>query len=106
LSYLHELQEWGSVLGTVRGSYRSEYSMFEFENELVDQTEDYTLLDVDLVWNLQDGRTRVALHGRNLTDEAYKIGGYYFAGPTFGNVVNSFYGPPRTFTLSVGYSFR
>ena len=59
LSYLHELQAWGSVLGTVRGSYRSEYSMFEFENALVDQTEDYTLLDVDLVWNLQDGRTRI-----------------------------------------------
>ncbi len=32
LSYRHDLAERGSVLGTVRGSYRSEYSMFEFEN--------------------------------------------------------------------------
>jgi iron complex outermembrane receptor protein len=105
LSYLQPLERFGSLLGSVTASYRSEYSMFEFEQPLVDQTDSYTLLDVDLVWNLQDGRTRVALHGRNLTDESYKVGGYYFAGPTFGNVVNSFYGPPRTYTLSVGYSF-
>jgi iron complex outermembrane receptor protein len=106
LSYRHDLAVWGSVLGTVRGSYRSEYTMFEFENPQIDQTEDYTLVDVDLVWALQDGRTSVGLHGRNLTDEEYKVGGYLFAGPVFGNVVNSFYGPPRTYTLSVSYSFR
>ena len=106
LSYRHDLVERGSVLGTVRGSYRSEYSMFEFENPLIDQTEDYTLLDVDLVWTLANGRTTIGAHGRNLTDEAYKIGGYYFPGATFGNVVSSFYGPPRTYTLTLGYSFR
>ena len=106
LSYRHDLAERGSVLGTVRGSYRSEYSMFEFENPLIDQTEDYTLLDVDLVWTLANGRTTLGAHGRNLTDEEYKIGGYYFPGATFGNVVSSFYGPPRTYTLTLGYSFR
>jgi iron complex outermembrane receptor protein len=106
LSYRHDLAERGNVLGTVRGSYRSEYSMFEFENPQIDQTEDYTLLDVDLVWTLADGRTTIGAHGRNLTDEAYKVGGYLFAGATFGNVVNSFYGPPRTYTLTLGYSFR
>jgi iron complex outermembrane receptor protein len=106
LSYRHDLAERGSVLGTVRGSYRSEYSMFEFENELIDQTDDYTLVDVDLVWTLANGRTTIGAHGRNLTDEEYKIGGYYFPGATFGNVVSSFYGPPRTYTLTLGYSFR
>ena len=105
LSYQHELANWGDLTGTVSASYRSEYSMFEFEQPLVDQTESYTLFDADLVWALADGRTRVALHGRNLTDEEYKIGGYYFAGPVFGNVVSSFYGPPRTYWLSIGYSF-
>jgi len=105
LSYLQPLERFGSLVGSVTATYRSEYSMFEFEQPLIDQTDSYTLLDVDLVWNLQDGRTRVALHGRNLTDEEYKVGGYYFPGPTFGNVVSSFYGPPRTYTLSVGYSF-
>jgi iron complex outermembrane receptor protein len=106
LSYRHDLAARGSVLGTVRGSYRSEYSMFEFENPLIDQTDDYTLLDVDLVWTLANGRTTIGAHGRNLTDEEYKIGGYYFPGATFGNVVSSFYGPPRTYTLTLGYSFR
>jgi iron complex outermembrane receptor protein len=80
--------------------------MFEFENPLIDQTEDYTLVDADLVWTLGDGRTSIGLHGRNLTDEAYKIGGYYVPGADFGNVVSSFYGPPRTYTLTLGYSFR
>ena len=106
LSYRQELASRGSLLGTVRGSYRSEYSMFEFENPQIDQTEDYTIIDADLVWSLADGRTTIGLHGRNLSDEAYKVGGYLFAGATFGNVVNSFYGPPRTYTLTLGYSFR
>jgi len=106
LSYRRDLAERGSVLAMVRGSYRSEYSMFEFDNPQIDQTEDYTLLDVDLVWTLANGRTTIGAHGRNLTDEVYKVGGSLFAGPTFGNVVNSFYGPPRTYTLSLGYSFR
>ena len=105
LSYRHELVSGGSLLGTVTGSYRSEYSMFEFEQPLLDQTESYTLYDADIVWALADERTRIALHGRNLTDEEYKVGGYFFPGALFGNVVNSFYGPPRTYGLSVSYSF-
>jgi iron complex outermembrane receptor protein len=106
LSYRHELANGSDLTGTVSGSYRSEYSMFEFENPLLDQTESYTLLDANLVWALADGRTRFALHGRNLTDEEYKIGGYYFPGAAFGNIVNSFYGPPRTWFVSASYSFH
>jgi iron complex outermembrane receptor protein len=106
LTYTHGFDSGAALSGTVRGSYRSEYTMFELPNPSIDQTEDYTLLDADLVWNLKDGRTRIELHGRNLTDEEYKIGGYLFTGAVYGNVVNNFYGPPRTFTLTLGYSFQ
>jgi iron complex outermembrane receptor protein len=96
---------WGTLLATLSGSYRDSYHMFEFENELIDQTSDYTLVDASLAWTSDSDKLKVQLSGRNLTDEEYKIGGYYFPGATFGNVVNSFYGPPRTYAVSVSYRF-
>ena len=97
---------WGSLLGTFTASYRDSYHMFEFENPLLDQTEDYTLLDASLAWTSANDKLRFALVGRNLTDEEYKIGGYHFLGATFGNIVNSFYGPPRTYSLSAELPVR
>jgi iron complex outermembrane receptor protein len=49
--------------------------------------------------------TGSASKGRNLTDERYRIGGYNFAGATFGNSIIGFYGPPRTFTASFEVRF-
>jgi iron complex outermembrane receptor protein len=96
---------WGALLGTLTASYRDSYHMFEFENPLIDQTEDYTLIDASIAWTSASDKLKVQLSGRNLTDEEYKIGGYYFPGATFGNVVNSFYGPPRTYSMSLSYRF-
>ncbi|MFO1425847.1 MAG: TonB-dependent receptor [Steroidobacteraceae bacterium] len=86
-------------------SYRSKYQMFEAPLPLLDQKA-YTLVDASLNWTLDGGRFGVSLHGRNLTDEHYKVGGYSFPGATFGNVQSSFYGPPRTYTFSVAYRFE
>ena len=47
---------------------------------LIDQTEAYTLIDASVAWTSASDKLRVALLGRNLTDEEYKIGGYYFPG--------------------------
>jgi iron complex outermembrane receptor protein len=106
LNYLQPLSAgWGSLLATVSGSYRDSYHMFEFENPLIDQTEDYTLVDASLAWTAANDKFKVQLTGRNLTDEEYKIGGYYFPGALYGNIVNSFYGPPRTYAVSVSYRF-
>jgi iron complex outermembrane receptor protein len=106
LNYTQPLSSgWGSLLGTLSASYRDSYSMFEFENDLIDQTESYTLIDASLAWTAANEKLKVQLTGRNLTDEEYKIGGYYFPGPVFGNVVSSFYGPPRTYSVSVSYRF-
>ena len=79
--------------------------MFEFPNPLIDQNDSYTLFDASVTWTAENEKLRLQLVGRNLSDEEYKIGGYYFPGATFGNIVNSFYGPPRTVSLSASYRF-
>ena len=103
---------WGSLATVLSASYRDEYYMFEFDRPLIDQTSDYTLLDASLTWTAANERFRVQLAGRNLTDEEYKVGGYdfYTGQPAatqvlFGNTVNSFYGPPRTYSVSLSYRF-
>jgi len=58
-----------------------------------------------VIWTSDGGQLSVGAHGRNLTDEEYKIGGYFFPGAAFGNVVNNFYGPPRTWFVSASYRF-
>ena len=96
---------WGSLLLTASASYRDSYYMFEFPNPLIDQNDSYTLFDASVTWTAANEKLRLQLVGRNLSDEEYKIGGYYFPGATFGNIVNSFYGPPRTVSLSASYRF-
>jgi iron complex outermembrane receptor protein len=113
LTYVQPLAAgWGSLATMVSASYRDSYYMFEFDRPLIDQTTDYTLLDASVTWTSESDRFRVQLAGRNLTDEEYKVGGYdfytgYDAGTQalFGNTVNSFYGPPRTYSVSLSYRF-
>ena len=107
LNYAQPLQNgWGSLFATLSASYRDSYYMFEFPNPLIDQNDAYTLVDASVAWTSNDEKLRFQLLGRNLTDEEYKIGGYYFPGALYGNIVNSFYGPPRTVSLSASYRFN
>jgi iron complex outermembrane receptor protein len=85
-------------------SLRDSYSQFEIPNSLLDQPA-FVLVDASAAWESADSRFTVALHGRNLTDERYRIGGYNFPGALFGDSVIAFYGPPRTVTATVGYRF-
>ncbi len=85
-------------------SYRDKTSQFEVPIPLLDESS-YTLYDLSLVWASDDGRWRAGIHGRNLTDEEYKVAGYNF--PTLGleGSVTAFYGFPRTITGTVEVSF-
>jgi iron complex outermembrane receptor protein len=85
-------------------AYRDDASQFEFPNELLDQKA-FTLFDLSIVWEDDDGHWRVGLHGKNLGDEEYKVAGYNF--PTLGleGNVTAFYGPPQTVTATVEYVF-
>ena len=91
-----------SVLGS--WSYRDKTSQFEVPIPLLDEGS-YTLYDLSFVWASDDGRWRAGIHGRNLTDEEYKVAGYNF--PTLGleGTVTAFYGFPRTITGTVQVSF-
>jgi len=93
-----------SVIGA--WSYRGKTNQFEIASPFLDQ-DAYSLYDLHLVWKRNDGRYQIGLHGRNLGDEQYKTAGYVFATPdgsasTLGleGVMNAFYGPPRTITLT------
>ena len=91
-----------SVLGS--WSYRDKTSQFEVPIPLLDEGA-FTLYDLSLVWASDDGRWRAGIHGRNLTDEEYKVAGYNF--PTLGleGTITAFYGFPRTITGTVQVSF-
>ncbi len=103
LNYLTPL--FGGDLN-VRGSvaFRSDTSMFETPAPEIDQP-GYELYDLSLVWTSASNAWRVGLHGRNLTDERYRTGGYYFNSLAFGDSVIGFYGPPRTVFASLEYRY-
>jgi iron complex outermembrane recepter protein len=62
-------------------------------------------VNTSVVWYANGGQWHVGLHGKNLTNETYRVGGYNF-GPIFGDdAVVGYYGDPRTVSLSVGYKF-
>ncbi|WP_462156978.1 TonB-dependent receptor [Pseudoalteromonas sp. GB56] len=98
--------------------YRGDYVLFE-EDSLLTQ-DSYGLLNFSANWYSTDGKWRVGVHAKNLTDEEYMIGGYQFVTPdpsdpsdvskyTPGlggdNTLIGYYGDPRTISLTVGYSF-
>jgi len=106
MTYRHDLGDMGSIAFIPSASYRSSFHMFEVPS-ILDQ-DSYWLLDASVVWTSADDRYQVGLHGKNLGKEEYRVGGYNFpqsAGVLFGNSVSGFYGPPRTFTLSVQAKF-
>ncbi|MGB5245027.1 MAG: hypothetical protein WBN34_00630, partial [Woeseia sp.] len=66
----------------------------------------FTLIDWSIVWEDDDRRWQAGLHAKNLTDEEYKVAGYYFPSLGLESSVTAFYGNPRTVTATVEYRFR
>jgi iron complex outermembrane receptor protein len=85
-------------------SYRDDTSQFEFPDDLLDQ-ESYTLWDLSVVWEADDDRWSVGLHGKNLTDEEYKVAGYAFRTLGLEGNVTAFYGNPLQVTLTGTVNF-
>ena len=110
--------DWSGFLGltysnTVAGgelritpsiSYRSDYHLFDAPDPVLDQKA-YTLVDMAASWTDSSGHYQVSVSGKNLTDERYKVGGYNFAGATFNNSIDAFYGPPRTWQVGLTYRY-
>ncbi len=100
----------------VNGSYyyRDDYVLFE-EDSLLTQ-DGYGIANLSVSWYNNEGDLNVGLHVKNLTDEEYMVGGYQFVGvnpddgsfiPGLGgdNTLISYYGDPRSVSLTVSYQF-
>ena len=90
----------GELAVTPSLSYRSDYHLFEARDPILDQ-DAYTLVDLAAIWDSPNGNWSIGFNGRNLTDERYRVGGYSFPGATFNNSISAFYGPPRTFSVTL-----
>lgn len=98
-----------AILNTL--SHRGDSSQFEIPFPELDQ-DAYTLWNMSAVWNSADGQWQVGVHGRNLTDEEYRVAGYDFVdndtlAPTLGleGTLIGYYGPPRTWTGTISYRY-
>ncbi len=85
-------------------AYRGAYQQFETPAPLLDQ-DSYWMFDASAVWTSPDGRYSFGVHGKNLGDERYKVGGYTFPGALTGDSIVAFYGAPRTVTATLGLKF-
>ncbi|HEY4545377.1 MAG TPA: TonB-dependent receptor [Pedomonas sp.] len=104
LTYNRELEGGSEITLTQSTAYRSAYHMFEFANPALDQKK-FALVDLSLVWTSASDRWQVGVHGKNLTNKKYRIGGYNFPGALFDDSIIAFYGPPRTVTGTVEFRF-
>ena len=85
-------------------SYRDDTSQFEVPTPELDQ-DAYTLWDLSFVLEDPDGRWRLGLHGKNLTDEEYKVAGYFFPNLGLESSITAFYGDPRRVMGTFEYRF-
>lgn len=119
--YLNELAgNNGEIAFSGNIAYRSDYHLFNTELSGFAPTatltsggpaldpESVTLLNASAVWTSGSGQWSLGLHGKNLTDEEYKVAAYNFASPSqLGTDASytAFYGQPRTITATVGFHY-
>lgn len=94
----------GALSVTPEVTLRSDYSLFEIPTPALDQ-DGYALVNASANWISGDGRYRIGMALRNLTDQRYRVGGYNFPGALFGNSIIGYYGPPRTATATFEVKF-
>lgn len=94
----------GTVSVITSLSYRGATSQFELPTPELDE-DSFTLWDLSLVWAADSGRWNAGIHGKNLTDEEYKIAGYYFPALGLENNVTAFYGNPRQIWATVQFNW-
>jgi len=122
LNYTNDLGNNGEISVTGSLSYRDEYFLFNVENPGFGpgmnalfpaggpalDPESYTLGDLSIVWTSPSEKYRLGLHGRNLTDEKYRVAAYNFVTPSqlgIDSAYSAFYGAPTTVTASLSVDF-
>ncbi|NQY97538.1 MAG: TonB-dependent receptor [Henriciella sp.] len=123
LNYTNELGvDKGEISITGALSYRDEYNLFNVENSGFAaganplfpaggpplDPDSYTLADLSIVWTSPSEKYTLGLHGRNLTDEEYRVAAYNFVTPSqlgVDSAYSAFYGAPTTITASLSVDF-
>ncbi|MCR9193647.1 MAG: TonB-dependent receptor [Hyphomonas sp.] len=122
LNYTNDLGQNGELSITGALSYRDEYFLFNVANPGFDagtnvlfpnggpalDPDAYTLADLSIVWTSPSEKYRLGLHGRNLTDEEYRVAAYNFVTPSqlgVDSAYSAFYGAPSTVTASLSVDF-
>ena len=101
-SYQFGLGDMGSLTLAADWQYRSE-SWLSVDNRDVLTQGGFSLFNALATWQSQSQTWRASAGIRNLTDEVYKTDAQEFS--SVGNIQTAYYGDPRTWQLTVGYSF-
>ncbi|MGV6820162.1 MAG: TonB-dependent receptor [Parvularcula sp.] len=123
LNYVRDLPDnWGTMTFNTSASYRDDYFLFNVKNDgfapgtsavfpnggpALDP-DSYTLWDASVTWTAPSEKWKVGLHGRNLTDEEYRVAAYNFVTPSqlgADSAYSAFYGAPRTVTATVEWRY-
>ena len=102
-TYDVSLGDVGNLLAYIGFNYRDEVIPTTDLSPIVTQG-DYTTVDASLTFLSADEQWRVSLEGRNLNDTEYRTTGYDISN-LGSRTVQGFYGDPRTYALTVEYSF-
>ena len=92
--------EAGLLRARIDGRYQSEVHPTTDTTALLLQP-GYALWNASLAWTHPDGRWQFTLRGDNLGDARYLTSGFAYP---FG-ITTGYYGPPRTYSLTLEYSF-
>ena len=90
----------GSITARLSMLYRTAWYSTVL-NDVAGKTGNFTLLDGSLGWDSADGRFRVQVWGKNLTNKVWVSA----LTPTAQFFIQRFYGPPRTFGATLGAKF-
>lgn len=102
-TYNHSFSHGGDLVARLTYSYRDDVIPTTDLSETIAQ-DAYDTVDATLAYTTADSAWRIAIEGRNLTDEEYRTTGYDLRG-SGAPIVQGFYGNPRTVALRVGYHF-
>ncbi len=99
-NYDIDLGNAGSLVLNTAASYRDASRNFNNTTCSCDQDKSYVLWDLSANWYSLDEHWTASFYVKNIEDKSYKTGGY-----NLGSGELAFYGPPRTLTASLSYSF-
>ncbi len=100
--YAFDAGRWGRVSPSV-GWYHQGKTFQDVRNTPGARQSKFGLLSAGLAWELPDGRTTIALFGRNLLDRRYITGSFDLRQQT--GQTQIFYGRPRTYGLEITRRF-